>query len=145
MAATRPRRHEQHLADRWVRRAQPSCDRRPGQSGRPSFSRPTTRRPTWTTKVVQGEGSVNNPDIFEDYDDLTGDPVTGPAGPVRMPRNGMMRTGGPVNGVKQAWAVSSHAVLNNNAETQAQPLRDRGRATDLSASVTTSSTGRSPP
>ena len=64
-------------------------------------------------EVVQGEGGVNNPDIFEDYDDLTWDPVTGLLGPVRMPRNGMMRIWWSVNGVKQAWAVSSYAVLNN--------------------------------
>lgn len=64
--------------------------------------------------VIQGEGSVENPDVLEQIDEGPGyDPVTGLVGPVDLPRNGMMRIGWTVGGIQQDWVLSSYMVTNN--------------------------------
>jgi hypothetical protein len=63
-------------------------------------------------EYVQGEGDVD--DQVEHVDDLDYDPVTGLLGPIDLPRNGMMRLWVSVNGVKQAYVLSSYYVVNND-------------------------------
>ena len=61
-------------------------------------------------EVVRGEGLAS--DRIERYS-LGADPVTGLLGPVDLPSNGMMRIWWTVDGVKQAWVLSSYMVTNN--------------------------------
>lgn len=65
-------------------------------------------------EYVEGEGDVD--DQVEHVDDLDYDPVTGLLGPVDLPRNGMMRLWVSVNGVKQAYVLSSYYVVNNDLD-----------------------------
>lgn len=62
-------------------------------------------------ETISQEGPVD--DHVDEHSDLTWDPVTGLLGPVDLPTNGMMRIWWSANGVKQAWALSSYMVVNN--------------------------------
>jgi hypothetical protein len=64
--------------------------------------------------LIQGEGSKNNPDVYDHIEGPDYDPVTGLVGPIDLPRNGMMRISWRVGDVTRTWMLSSYMVVNND-------------------------------
>ncbi|MBZ5740544.1 hypothetical protein [Nocardioides mangrovi] len=66
--------------------------------------------------LIQGEGSTDDPDVYDHVEGPDYDPVTGLVGPIDLPRNGMMRLEWTVGGVTKTWMLSSYMVVNNDAK-----------------------------